>query len=143
MAEGRSRFNGIEQPRQGRESTTWHGRNRDAKRRVVKSGETGEEEEPAGRGGAGFEVGLGEDDEVPGLEAEAEEEGPEAVVGGEEAPGATHGAGAHDVGRAQQAEDLRQHVDRHGVERAQGSILCHRRAAGRRRRSPSPGRAAR
>lgn len=62
---------------------------------------------------------LGEDDEVPGLGAEAEEEGPEAVVGGEDAPGAADGAGARGVERAQQAQDLGDHVGGDGVERAQ------------------------
>jgi len=71
------------------------------------------------RGGAGGEVRLGEDDEVPGLGAEAEEEGPEAVVGGEDAPGAADGAGARGVERAQQAQDLGEHVGGDGVERAQ------------------------
>ena len=51
-------------------------------------------------------MGLGEDDEVPGVGAEAEEEGPERVVGGEETPGAAHGGGARGVGGAQQAQDL-------------------------------------
>lgn len=74
---------------------------------------------PRVRGGAGGEVRLGEDDEVPGLGAEAEEESPEAVVGGEDAPGAADGAGARGVERAQQAQDLGEHVGGDGVERAQ------------------------
>lgn len=71
------------------------------------------------RGGARGEVRLGEDDEVPGLGAEAEEESPEAVVGGEDAPGAADGAGARGVERAQQAQDLGEHVGGDSVERAQ------------------------
>lgn len=71
------------------------------------------------RGGVGGEVRLGKDDEVPGLGAEAQEEGPEAVVGGEDAPGAADGAGARGVDGAQQAQDLGEHVGRDGVERAQ------------------------
>jgi hypothetical protein len=39
-------------------------------------------------------VCLGEDDEVSELEAEAQEEGPQVVVGGEDAPRATNSAGA-------------------------------------------------
>lgn len=74
---------------------------------------------PRVRGGAGGEVRLGEDDEVPGLGAESEEESPEAVVGGEDAPGAADGAGARGVERAQQAQDLGEHVGGDGVERAQ------------------------
>lgn len=75
--------------------------------------------QPRVRGGAGGEVRLGEDDEVLGLGAEAEEESPEAVVGGEDAPGAADGAGARGVERAQQAQDLGEHVGGDGVERAQ------------------------
>lgn len=62
---------------------------------------------------------LGEYNEVPGLGAEAQEEGPESVVGGEDAPGAADCAGARGLEGAQQAQDLDEHVGRDGVERAQ------------------------
>lgn len=64
-------------------------------------------------------VCLSEDNEVPGLGAEAEEEGPKAVVGGEDAPGAADGAGARGLEGPQQAQDLDKHVGGDGVELAQ------------------------
>lgn len=75
------------------------------------------------QGRASAEVGLGEDDELPRIGAEAEEEGPQAIVGGEQAPGAAHGGGPRGVGGAEQAQDLREHVDRENVERAQRAVL--------------------
>jgi len=74
---------------------------------------------PRERIGAGGEVRLGEDDEVPWLGAEAQEEGPQAVVGGEDAPGAADGGGARGFDGAEQAQDLGDHVGRDGVERAE------------------------
>jgi hypothetical protein len=74
---------------------------------------------PRVRIGAVGEVRLREDDEVPWLGAEAQEEGPQAVVGGEDPPGAADGAGARGVDGAEQAQDLGDHVGRDGVERAE------------------------
>lgn len=79
--------------------------------------------QPGVQGRASAEVGLGEDDELPRIGAEAEEEGPQAIVGGEQAPGAAHGGGPRGVGGAEQAQDLREHVDRENVERAQRAVL--------------------
>ena len=54
-------------------------------------------------GGPTWQCGSRRRRRGPGLGARAEEEGLEAIVRCEETPGATHNAGARDVGRAQQA----------------------------------------